>query len=141
MSGIVDDLRLNVNGILKIRDDIGAALKTVFMVTRTWSGTELGDGTSVEVRAQMLPSPRVVEFKSDVRIKEGGFVKVGDILLKMVSRQNFPHENMVDGTSEVPNIEKFYEVGGVLYRVINVATKHLTWNILLRPISDQSRSE
>lgn len=139
MSGIVDDLRSGVNDLLGIRDSIGAALKEVWIVTRTWSGIELGDGTAFETREQMLPSPRVVEFKTDLRIKEGGAVQSGDIMLKMVSRQSFPNQADVDFSGIASNVEKLYEVGGRLYRPVGVTEKHLTWTILLRPLSDQKR--
>lgn len=136
--GVVQGVLENVNDILGLRDSLGAGLKDVFLVTRTWSGTEIGDGTKTDAKVKMLPSPRVVEFKHDMRLVEGGFVKAGDVLLKMVSKQTYPTENLLDGTSADPKIEKLYEVGGVLYRVINVREKHVVWNVLLRRLSQQS---
>ena len=138
MSDVVKGVRDNVDSILAIRDQIGAALKPVYFVTRTWSGTELGDGTATIARVQMLPSPRVVEFKHDLKLVEGGFVKAGDVLLKMISKNKYTAESQLDGTSTVANVEKLYEVGGILYRVINVQEKHVTWSVLLRRISGQT---
>lgn len=137
MSGVVAGVLANVNSILGLRDSLGAALKDVYLVTRTWSGTELGDGTATDTKVKMVPSPRVVEFKHDTRIVEGGAIKQGDILLKMVSKQTYPTETMVDGKSDIDNVENLYEVGGVLYRVINVKEKHVTWSILLRRLSSK----
>lgn len=136
---IVSDLKPGLNAILGIRDDLGAALKEVYLVTRSWSGGELGEGDPTEIKVRMLPSPRVVEFKHDLRIKEGGAVQQGDILLKMISKVSFPKQCDVDGSTNSQNVEKFYEVGGILYRVVGVTEKHLTWNVLLRPISNQAR--
>jgi hypothetical protein len=133
---IVSDLLGDVDSILSVRDQIGAALKPVYLVTRTWSGSELGEGTASVTKTQMLPSPRVVEFKHDLRLVEGGFVKAGDILLKMVSKQSYATESLLDGTSNVANVEKLYEVGGILYRPINVREKHVTWTVLLRRLSE-----
>lgn len=134
MSGsIVADLRANVNDILGIRDDIGAAKKEVFLVTRTWTGGELGSGDYSDVSARMLPSPRVVEYKHDLRLKEGGAVQQGDILLKQISQQTYPNQSDLDGTQCKKNVELFYDVGGKIYRPIAVTEKHLTWTVLLRP--------
>jgi hypothetical protein len=136
---MIDDLRDGLNDILGVRDDIGAALKEVYLVTRTWSGLSIGAGTATETSVRMLPSPRVVEFTDDLRIREGGVVKQGDLLLKQVSQQTYPTIDLVDGTSEAKNVEKLYDVGGKLFRVVSVTTKHLTWRVLLRPLSSQKR--
>ena len=135
VKGVLD----NVNSILGLRDELGAALKPVYIITRSWSGSELGDGDPTESRIQMLPSPRVVEFKHDVRLVEGGNVKAGDILLKQVSKQTYTHENQLDGSSCNQTTEMLYEVGGILYRVINVRERHVTWNVLLRRLSNPTR--
>lgn len=136
MTGVIDSLLPNVDSILGLRDDLGVALKQVKFVTRTWSGAEPGDGEYKDSFKEMKPSPRVVEFKTDLRIREGGFVKAGDIMLKMISKASFSEKDL-DGTSEDPRIEKFYEVGGVFYRVINVHEKHVVWSVLLRPIANK----
>lgn len=141
MSGVIDDILPDVDDILGVRDDIGAALKPVSIVTRNWSGVELGAGDASEFKTPVLPSPRVVEFAHDLRIKEGGAVKQGDILLKMISKNKYPNQSDVDFSGLPPNVEKFYDVGGKLYRPFNVVEKFLTWNVLLRPHSDQTRYE
>lgn len=135
--GVVQGVLENVNSILGLRDSLGAALKDVYFVTRTWSGSELGAGSKTDTKVKMVPSPRVVEFKQDARIVEGGAIKQGDILLKMISKQSYPTETYVDGRSNVANIEHLYEVGGVLYRVVNVTEKHVTWTVLLRKLSSR----
>lgn len=135
--GVVEGVLESVNDILSLRDSIGAALKEVYLVTKTWPGTEIGDGTAVVTKVKMVPSPRVVEFKHNLRLVEGGAVKSGDILLKMVSKQTYPTENLLDCTSAVQTVEKFYEVGGILYRFLSATEKHVTWNVLLRRVSQQ----
>lgn len=135
MSGIVDDLRDCTNDILGIRDDIGAELKKVYIVERIWSGKELGDGTSRESKTQILPSPRIVEFNHNLRITEGGAVKQGDILLKMISQQTLPKKQDVEFTDVSKNVEKFYEIDGRLYRPVTATERHLTWSVLVRPLS------
>ena len=132
MSGIIDDMLPTIDSILGIRDDLGVALKTVYFVTRTWSGAEPGDGVATDVRVRMLPTPRVQEFKHSARIVEGGTIHAGDVLLKMVSKNAYPTEDLLDGSTSSESIQKFFEVGGVLYTVVSVREKHLVWNILLR---------
>lgn len=132
---IVDDIP--TNDILGIRDDIGAALKPVYLVTRTWSGGEPGDGTKADVVVQILPTPRVVEFKHDIRILQGGLFQEGDVLLKGISKETFPTEDLVDGSTSAQNIEKFYRIGNTeLYRVKSVVEKFVTWNVLTERIND-----
>jgi hypothetical protein len=137
MSGIVDDLRSSVNDILGLRDSLGVGLKKVYLVTRTWSGSELGEGTKTVTKKQLLPSPRVVEFMDEFKIKDGGAVQQGDLLLKMISKQSYPLRSDIDCTTSSENVEKFYEVGGTLYRVIMVREKHVVWDVQLRRDSKQ----
>ena len=139
MSGIVDSLLTNVDSILGLRDSIGAALKRVDIVTRTWSGTEIGDGTATDVYVQMLPSPRIVVYNNDVRLVEGGAVRQGDILMKMISKNLYQTQAVVElRDNSSPNVEKFYALGGVLYRVVTVTEKHVTWNVLIRRVAQQA---
>ncbi len=137
---LVDDLIGGLDDILSIRDELGAALKQVYFVTRTFAGTELGDGDYTETREQMLPSPKVVEFKLDTRIREGGNVKAGDIMLKMISKNSYPTEASVDCSTSLANQEKFYELDGELYRCIGIGERLLTWSAHLRRVSDQVRT-
>lgn len=135
--GIIDDLIPNMDEICGIRDDLGVALKEVWIVTRTWSGSAPGDGTKTDVRVRMLPSPRVVEFLDEYKLREGGAVKQGDIMLKMISKESFPTRESVDCSTSSKSVEKFYEVGGFLYRVIAVREKHVVWQVQLRRVSAQ----
>ncbi len=141
MSSVIDGIKANVNSILGLRDTLGVGLKDVYLVTRTWAGTEIGDGAVTEDREQMLPSPRIVQFNHDLRIVAGGAIEQGDILLKMVSKQTYATKDLIDGVSTSELIEELFEVGGILYRVVEVTEKHVTWNILLRRLSDQTRAE
>lgn len=136
--GVISDLIPNINSILGIRDDMGVALKVVNIVTRSWSGGKLGLGSITETSVQMLPSPRVVEFKTSLAIKEGGAVQAGDIMLKMVSKASYSQTDL-DFTLLSGSVEKFYDIGGVRYRPVGVTEKHVCWTVLLRRVTDQSR--
>lgn len=134
---LVSDLRENINDVLSIRDELGAAKQPVALVTRTWSGTEPGDGTFTDASTPVVPSPSILAYTDDYRIKEGGAVQQGDIKLKWISKQSFPDRAAVECAIEAQNIEKFYSVGGFMYRVIQVEEKLLSWNVLLRKVSKQ----
>lgn len=137
-TGIIDSMLPCADSILGIRDSIGATIKLVYLVTRTWSGAIPGDGTAVDTEVQMLPSPGIQDLSQDLRIKEGGAVKAGDIFLRNVSRNSYT-ETQLDGSSASANIEKFYRVGDKLYQVISVTESYLTWKIQLRQMSNQTR--
>lgn len=137
--GVISDLIPNIDLVLGIRDDLGVALKVVNIVTRTWTGEQCGEGEMSETRVRMLPSPRVVEFKNDLRVREGGAVKAGDVQLKMVSKESYSQTDL-DFSNVSGPVEKFFELGSDLYRPIGLTEKHVCWSVLLRRISDQSRS-
>jgi hypothetical protein len=134
---LVSDLISGLDDLLGIRDDLGAALKNVYIVTRTWTGSEVQDGTYSDAHEQVLPSPRVVEFMNEFVIKEGGAVQQGDILLTGISKESYPTQGLIDCTSIAANQERFYKVGTHLYRVIMVKEKLLTWKVQLRKVTKQ----
>jgi hypothetical protein len=138
--GIIDSLLPAIDSILGVRDDIGAVIQPVYLVTRTWSGTRVGDGTAVDEEAQVLPSPGLKTFAHDVRIREGGAIKQGDIILQNVSKNRYI-ESDLDGSSTATNVEKFFRVGDYLYQSINVAEKYVTFDVQIRRLSSQERFE
>jgi hypothetical protein len=137
------DLLQIIDPILGIRDELGLTLKSVYLVTRTWSGSEPGDGTFVERKTKIAPSPGIVEFKMDLRLKEGGEVQAGDIMLKSISKHAYPNLSDLDCSTTDRKVEKFYELGGTdsrrgeRYRFIQFIERQLTWRILIRRLSDQ----
>lgn len=138
-SGVIDSFFPGLNDILGLRDDIGAALKPVYILTRTWSGSEPGDGTATDVKVRMLPSPRVVYPNRKHVNKPGGAAEEVDLMLKMVSKETYNTYAKVDDATTLKKIEKFYDVGGLLYRPIEIREKHLVYEILLRLSTDQTR--
>lgn len=136
--GLIDGLLTGIDSILSIRDTAGAVIDPVYFVTRTWSGTEIGDGTVVDTEVQMLPSPGLKDYGQDLRVREGGSIKSGDIILKDVSRNKFK-ESDLDGKSPSRNIEKFFRVGDKLYQVINITKSYVTWDVQIRELTNQTR--
>lgn len=136
---ILNGLRANINSILSLRDSLGVQKGLVYLITRSWSGNEIGEGESHDLKVQMLPTPYVYILTADSKIPEGGLIKRGDIILRQISMQTYPTEDLIDGTSQDPTVEKLYEVDGVLYRVIEVTKKHVTWKVILRRLSQQGQ--
>lgn len=137
--GVIDDLIPDVNGILGIRDTLGVGLKKVSIITRTWSGYTVGDGTFVDVEEPMVPSPHVTQFRQDLRVAEGGAVKRQDVQLKMISKVNYT-ETDLDFSDVSDPVEKFYSLSGEIYRPIQVIERHVTWSVMLRRSNDQERA-
>lgn len=139
-TGIIDSLLPCIDSVLGVRDSVGAVIDPVWLYTRTWSGATVGDGTPVDTKVQMLPSPQLKNYSLDVRLREGGEIKAGDIVLKNVSRNSYT-EAQLDGTSPALNIEKLFLVGDKLYQVINVVKSYVTWDVQIRLLSNQERHE
>lgn len=133
--GLLDDLLLVTNDILGVRDSIGAVIHPVYFVTRTWSGSSPGDGTFTDEKVQMIPSPSIQAISHELNAMAGGVYQQGDLLLKSVSKQSYPSEDVVAGKSPAGNIEKFYEINDKLYLAINVRESYITWEIHIRKLS------
>lgn len=144
-TGLLDSLLPCIDDILSVRDCIGAVMKPVYLFTRTWfvdqaktTAAAQPEGFATDSFVQLLPSPSLRDYSQDIRLREGGAVKQGDIILKDISKNKYVIGDL-DGTSSAPNIERFYLVGVKLYQVINVTEEYLTWNVQLRELSNQTR--
>lgn len=144
--GLIDSLLPSMDSILGVRDQIGAALKPVWFVTRTWytddtlatESTALGQGSAQDQETQLLPSPRIREFSQDLRLVEGGMVKRGDLILSGISKQTY-REKDLDGSSCAGNIETLFKVGDKLYQVISVRERLVTFDVHVRELTNQAR--
>lgn len=132
MSDLVNDILGCTDEILSIRDDLGAKKYQVSILTRVWSGTELGDGTPVDSVEKIYPSPYIVDYSQSLRLSEGGNVKEGDILLKNISRQSYANESDLDCSTNNKNIEKFYFINNRLYNVVSITRHYVYWNVMVR---------
>ena len=135
MSGIVEDILSITDDILGLRDELGAIKHPVFILTRTWSGTERGDGAPTDMTTQILPTPYVVDLSHNLNIREGGTIRQGDVLVKHISKQSYATEDLID--CSVPNklTEKYYFINNKLYTVVSVTSDYVYWNVLLRASS------
>lgn len=145
-SGIVAALLPNVNALLGVRDSVGAIKQQVFFVTRSWfsdSGfttpaTQPEGYAKDAVAVQFLPSPGIKQFSQDVRLREGGSIKAGDIILSGISRETY-QESDLDNSTANQGIEKLYMIGTKLYTCINVTQRYVTFNVQVRELTNQTR--
>lgn len=143
--GLIDTLLPNMDAILGVRDSIGAIIKPVYFLTRTWyndcdhtQASDSPEGFAVDSLIQMLPTPKLKDFSQDERLKEGGSVKNGDLILSSISKTKYV-ESDLDGSSNLANVEKLFVVGTKVYQVINVTEKYVTFNVQIRELSKQAR--
>jgi hypothetical protein len=136
---LLDALLPNVDCVLGVRDSIGAVLHPVYIVTRTWTGKEPGSGMASEVVVQVLPTPAIQQFAFDLKITEGGAVKQGDVLLKGISKRQYPDSQGLDNKTGAKNVERFFLIDEKLYTVINIRENYVTWDVQIRKLSNQTR--
>lgn len=137
-SPFIDECILDcVDDALGIRNDLGLYKACVSIVTREWSGEHVGRGTHSDTEEAMRPMPDIREYSHDLRVKEGGTIQGGDILLRGVSMKSYTEDQM-NLKVEKPYIEKFFKIGGSLYESISVTKKYATMDVLIRKISEKA---
>lgn len=134
--GIVDDILSVTDDILGLRDDLGAIKYPIYILTRTWSGQERGSGEASDTIEQMLPTPYLVDLSHNLNLREGGTLKQGDLLLKMISRNKFKEDDINCSVTN-KNIEKFYFIKNLLYEVISVTEHYVYFNVQIRKATKQ----
>ena len=127
-----EDLLDCVDSTLEIRQDICAQIADVFLVTRTWSGERPGDGEFEDDETILDPMPSIKDFSHDVRLRQGGSVKQGDLFLIGLSQNKYPNEDDIRTDTRDKNVEKFYRIEAHYYRVINIRKRLVTWNVHIR---------
>lgn len=137
MSGIVEDLIGCTDDILGLRDELGAIKHEIYILTRNWTGEELGAGTPSDSISKILPTPYLVDYSHSLRLREGGNIREGDILLKTISKQSYPNESDIDCSVDDKKTEKYYYINGRLYNVISTTSHYVYWNVLVRKAAKQ----
>jgi len=126
-----------LDSVLGVRGDIGADLKSISIVTRTWSGKAPGDGVAHDETEEVHPVPGIRDHSHDIRLLQAGAVMQGDLILTSLSKNRYPTQDLIDCRVDERNIEKFYQVGEFLYRVIHVKERLVTWDVQVRRLSAQ----
>lgn len=100
-SSLVDDLYTDV--VDGLREDLLPAMGIrpyrVYLVTRTWSGGEVGLGTPSDVATEFRPIPRVHQWNDRFVQKVCGVLEDGDIVISELSL-TYTHSEI--GASEPP---------------------------------------
>ena len=141
---LVSDFQGLQDDILSIRDDLGAQKHLVKILKRKGSAvdSELDDFNSVDpvdtIELEILPSPRIVDYSHSLRMKEGGKIRQGDLIVKMISKNAFPGRSTIDGTSADPSETFYYLVNNELYTVVNVTEDYTWWNVHIRKANNQT---
>jgi len=124
-----------VDKILEIRESIGAQLADVSIITRTWSGERIGDGSFTDVEVPMYPIPQIKDFSHNIRVSEAGAVKQGDLILVGISQNSYPDESMLRTDTGSNTVEKMIKVGNHFYRTVYVKQKLVTWDVQVRKVN------
>jgi hypothetical protein len=134
--GIVDDILSVTNEILGLRDDLGAIKHPIYILTRIWSGQERGSGAPTDSVQQILPTPYLVDLSHRINLREGGSLKQGDILLKMLSKQKYSEAQINCSVSDAKT-EKWYYFNGLLYEVVSITEEYVYFNVQVRKATKQ----
>lgn len=137
MSNLVESMTGCVDSILSIREKLGADLRHVYLVTRTWTGRTPGEGTYTDAVEEIKPVPALRELKHDRRVKDGGTATEGDLLIYHISKNQYPTDDLLSCASSAKNIEKFYKIGKFTYTVLKIQERYITWDIEVRRRTDQ----
>jgi len=127
----IDGLKKSINSILGVRDKVGI-IHEVFQVTRRWSGESVGSGSATEVKTRILPTPGIKEYAHELRLNEAGTIQQGDIILKGISKVNYPLESDLNCITESENEEKFWLIDGKEYTTIYIKESYVTWDVQVR---------
>lgn len=119
--------------ITSIRDDIGAGIQPVFIVTRTWSGHRVGDGFFTDEECK-IETPEIMDLSHDIRVQRGGAYEAGDLILKTINKQKYSEEQLRTDTGE-ETVEKFIKVGPHYYRTVHIKEKFLTYDIHITKVA------
>lgn len=127
----IDGLKKSINSILAVRDKVGI-IHEVFQVTRRWSGEEVGAGHYTEVKTRVYPTPGIKEYSHELRLNEAGTVRQGDIILKGISKVNYPNEADLETTTQSSSEERFWLIDGKEYITIFIKESYVTWDVQVR---------
>lgn len=125
-----------VDAALSVRDKIGAKFHDVFIVTRTWTGEDIGDGVSSETEIQVLPTPQIVDYSMDIRLQTGSSIRQGDLILKGISCNKFELKDLHTQT-EQDQVEKFYKINNEFYDVIRIRERFVTFEVHVRKTNEK----
>lgn len=128
MRVILDDVRDSI-----LDDCFGRRLHTYIIRTRTWSGTEVGDGTFTVSDLVPTPRPRYMRAEPNAMSNLAGRFEDGDIVIGKVSARSYTAAQLGDPNEGQPHIEVFWIIDGDQYfDVIGTEIRYGEWRVHLR---------
>ena len=116
-----DDLIPCVDSARDIINDFGLRPYVVLMRTRTWSGTQPGDGTATDVDVAIAPVPKVSHPSPRLIANSGGTIQEGDRMVSKISASYT--EAQLTGNPLAANAEVWWVIDGDLYTIVGVPSK------------------
>lgn len=124
--GLVDEVRDQV-----IDEEIGLRLHTVQTRRRTWSGGEVGRGTTSDVTTTLSPAPKVSDPPARLTVGAGGKFEAGDRYVSKISATY--SASQLSGGALAAGVEFCWLIDGQPYRVVGEPEeKYLGWRVHLR---------
>lgn len=141
---LVSELISSLDSVLKIREDLGAEKHFVYILKReNPAPKELeGFGEKGQIKdileLKIFPSPRIMDYSHSLRLKEGGNIRQGDLVLKMISKNQYKKEDIDLSlkSGESKEIQRYYYINKEIYNLISITEDHCWFNIQVRKVSD-----
>lgn len=129
--GLVDTIRRDI-----VDGAAGLRLRTIVVRTRTWSGSEPGDGTTSDSDVTLDPVPKVEEPPARLVASSAGRWLDGDLQVSKISATYTADQ--LRGTPSAAQ-EFYWLIDGVPYRVVGEPAKeYLAWTVQLRPMQKRA---
>jgi len=128
---LLDDVAIDVDSALKTIEGLEIYKTKVYLLTRTWLARK-GRGNPVDVITKIDPNPYISDYSHSQRIREGGSIKQGDLIIKYLPFNIFPLESDVNNKTGSDLIEKYYVLDNELYEVISIVKGYAYWNVQIR---------
>ena len=130
---LVDKLITKVDNLRQtFADKFGLPNFDLYRVVRTWSGTEIGDGTATSVVTKITPTPKVT-FRGGEQLMSAGREENRTMRAENISLTYT--ENYLQGDPKAPGVEVFYK----LVERNGQAADTTTW--ILSSVPDAKRSQ
>jgi hypothetical protein len=134
---ILEDVNANVAEAMRTIDGLELYRHKVYILTRTWSGDRVGRGSKTDEQVQVYPTPYMKDYSHDLRVREGGNIRAGDVIIKYIPKEDYAEESLLDCSTSAKNIEKFYVINNRIYNVVSVLEGYVYWNVHLRKTNQE----
>lgn len=131
---LLDDVAIDVEEALNTIEGLEIYKSKVYLLTRTWK-ERTGRGKPIDKLVKVDPNPYIADYSHSLRIKEGGKIKQGDLIIKYLPKNLYPTEDTVNCKTKSELEEKFYVLEDELYEVISVVKGYAYWNVQIRKTS------